>query len=308
MGDSDSIVNSSDQPTALRREGGITLSSLRAFAAVAEAKSVSGAARLLGVSQPSVSIQLAALEQACGVLLFRRKPQFVLTEVGQELFVRARLILSRVSEFEASALELRDVSRGRLSIGLSTPHVAMPLIAGFTARHPAVSITTKIGNTTTLLDDIARCRIDIGMMTLTGPVAPFACTLISAPRLAVCLPSDDPMAARPAVRASELAGRAFILREEGSLTRQVLEAAFAADGLTLNIRLVLGSREAMKEAVAARLGLGALFEGEAGHDTRLAIVPFVSLPCSTGVYAVSLKESLEIPAVRAFVDHIPAGA
>ncbi len=288
-----------------RREGGITLSALRAFVAVAEAESFSGAARALGVTQPSVSIQLAALEQACGVLLCHRKPHLALTEAGRDLFVRARLILSRVSEFEASVMDLREVSRGRLSIGLSAPHLAMPLIAAFADQHPTVQITTAVGNTATLLDDVGRCRIDIGIMTLMDLPPQFACTLIAAPRLALSVRRDDPLAKRSSVRVAELAGRPFILREEGSLTRQTLEMAFAAEGIPLKPRFVLGSREAMKEAVAAGLGLGALFEDEHDHDTRLKAVPFVGLPHATGVYAVALKESLDIPTVRSFIDRIP---
>jgi len=69
-----------------RREGDVTLSGLRVFVAIAEAESFSGAAAVLGVSQPTVSVQLAALEQACGVLLLHRKPKLALTASGQDLF------------------------------------------------------------------------------------------------------------------------------------------------------------------------------------------------------------------------------
>ncbi|MBL8672730.1 MAG: LysR family transcriptional regulator [Alphaproteobacteria bacterium] len=289
-----------------RREGSITLSALRAFAAVAETRSFSEASRLLGVTQPSVSVQLAALESACGILLCHRKPQIGLTKAGEELFVRARLILSRVAEFDASVRDLGALKRGRLSIGLSAPYLAMALIAAFTQRYPGVRLATEIGNTATLSDDVSRCRIDIGIMTLMEPPLHLACTLIAAPRLAICVRRDDPLAGRGAVRAAELGAHDFVMREEGSLTRAALEQAFAADRVPLRVRLVLRSREAMKEAVAAGLGIGALFEGEEGQDARLVAVPFVAVPVVTGVYAVTLKESLDIPAVRAFVDLIPA--
>ncbi|MBP8310016.1 MAG: LysR family transcriptional regulator, partial [Burkholderiaceae bacterium] len=68
-------ARTSYQPST-RRDRSVTLSGLRTFVAVVQARGLSGAARVLGVTQPSVSVQLAALERACGVLLCHRKPEF----------------------------------------------------------------------------------------------------------------------------------------------------------------------------------------------------------------------------------------
>ena len=109
------------------------------------------------------------------------------------------------------------------------------------------------------------------------------------------------MAKLQQVRVNDLAGRDIILREKGSLTRLVLEAAFAAEGLPLRSNFELASREAIKEAVAAGLGATALFDGELGGDGRLMMVPFTALPRPAGVYAVALRESLDLPHVGAFM-------
>ncbi len=288
-----------------RRVGEVSLSGLRVFVAVTEAQSFSAAAAMLGVSQPTVSVQLAALEHACGVLLLHRKPRLALTEAGQDLFARARLAISRANEFVASAQGLRDMQHGQLSVGLSTPHVALPIVAAFMQAYPAIQMTTRIGNTAELLEQVSRCRIDIGIMTLMEPPPQLACALVCTPRLLICCKSDDPLAGRLALRPAELDHRPFVMREEGSMTRSVLEAAFKADNVPLNGRFVLGSREAVKEAIAAGMGLGAVFENELGPDPRLAGVPLAYQPKSHGVYAVALKESLDIPAVRAFIDNVP---
>lgn len=289
-----------------RRDREITLSGLRTFVAVAEARSFAGAAKALGVSQPTVSVQLAALEEACGVLLLNRRPNLELTEAGAELFVRARLAVGRVEEFATSAKDLRQMQRGSLRVGMSTPHSALPIVAAFMKTYPAVTVTTTIGNTAELLDQVARCRIDIGVMTLMEPPAAFACALVSSPRLMICMRADNALRDRPALRPSEVAGLPFILREEGSMTRAVIEACFAAERVALDVRLVLGSREAIKEAIAAGMGLGAVFENELGDDRRLIGVPLATQARAHGVYAVALKESLDIPAVRGFIDHVPA--
>ncbi|MCA3265253.1 MAG: LysR family transcriptional regulator [Azospirillum sp.] len=291
-----------------RREREITLSGLRTFVAVAEARSFAGAAQALGVSQPTVSVQLAALEDACGVLLLNRRPTLELTEAGAELFVRARLAVGRVEEFATSAKDLRLMQRGSLRIGMSTPHSVLPIVAAFMKSYPAVTLTTTIGNTAELLDQIARCRIDIGVMTLMEPPASFACALVSSPRLLVCMRADDPLARRAALRPAEVVDRPFVMREPGSMTRAVVEACFKADRVPLDVRLVLGSREAIKEAIAAGMGLGAVFENELGEDRRLTGVPLATQAKPHGVYAVALKESLDIPTVRGFIDHVPARA
>lgn len=283
----------------------VTLSGLRVFVAVAEAGSFSGAAALLGVSQPTVSVQLAALEQACGVLLLHRKPRLALTDAGQNLFARARLVISRANEFVASARGLRDMQDGQISVGLSTPNAAIPIIASFMQAYPDIRVTTSVGNTSELLEQIARCRIDVGIMTLMEPLPHLACAFVCTPRLLICMRRDDRLARRRALRPAEIGDRAFVMREEGSMTRSVLEAAFAAAAARLKVSFVLGSREALKEAIAAGMGIGAIFENELGLDPRLVGVPLLMQPAPHGVYAVTLKESLDIPAVRAFVDRIP---
>jgi LysR family transcriptional regulator, low CO2-responsive transcriptional regulator len=290
-------------PARGRRDNGVTLAGLRAFVAVAQARSFSVGARALGLTQPSVSIQMAALEQACGLLLCRRKPEFELTEAGQALLVRARVIVLGVDEFEASLKDLQHTA-GRVTVGVSVPHVAMPLIAGFLAKHPATAVQSTMGNTSSLLDALSRCRIDLGVMTLIEPVTGFDCIPISTPRLMVCVRSDDPWARRSSLRIADLASRALVFREPGSQTRSLLESQLAREGLVPQVAMHAGTREAMREAVAAGLGVGAMFEDEHGHDARLAMVTLQGVDARPGVYAVLLKESLGIPSVRAFVNHI----
>lgn len=302
MADDRPVKNDAGPRPAGRRDGGITLSALRTFVAVAEAGSVSRAAEAIGVSQPTVSIQLGGLESACGVLLVRRKPSVALTDAGQDLFVRARLILGRLDEFEDSVAALRGLRRGRLSIGMSAPHVAMPLLAAFVASHEAITVTASNGNTATLLDQVARCRIDVGVMTLLAPEPGFECVLLARPRLAVCVPRGHPLASRASVRTNELARLPLLLREPGSMTRHLFETVLATEGVAPRVTIELGSRESVKEGVAAGLGVAVMFDDEVERDTRLVAVPLAGRLPGSGVYAVVSPESLEIPVVRAFVD------
>lgn len=294
------------EPSSLRLDRGVTLSGLRTFVAVVQARGLSGAARVLGVTQPSVSVQLAALERACGVLLCHRKPEFALTDAGADVFVRARLILSRVDEFE-SALDHLQQAAGRVSVGLSTPHVAMPLLAGFRAAHPAISLQVSMGNTTTLLEEVARCRVDVAVMTLREPPPNLLCVKVASPRLAVCLRADHPLARRRTLRPADLAALEIIAREPGSQTRALFDETLALAGVKPRVVMEVGNREALREAVAAGLGVGMLFDNENGEDRRFALVPLQGVPHAPGVYAVALNESLGIPGVQALVEHLRAG-
>ena len=294
------------EPSSLRLDRGVTLSGLRTFVAVVQARGLSGAARVLGVTQPSVSVQLAALERACGVLLCHRKPEFALTDAGADVFVRARLILSRVDEFE-SALDHLQQAAGRVSVGLSTPHVAMPLLAGFRAAHPAISLQVSMGNTTTLLEEVARCRVDVAVMTLREPPPNLLCVKVASPRLAVCLRADHLLARRRTLRPADLAALEIIAREPGSQTRALFDETLARAGVKPRVVMEVGNREALREAVAAGLGVGMLFDNENGEDRRFALVPLQGVPHAPGVYAVALNESLGIPGVQALVEHLRAG-
>lgn len=293
----------SAQPSG-KRESGITISALRTFVAIVETGSFSRTAAGFGVSQPTISVQLNNLEQACGIPLLHRRPRIMLTEAGRELFIRARQILSRIDEFESLMSDFRALERGRLSIGTSTPAFAMPLLASFTSDHPAIRIQTTIGNTATLLDQVAQCRIDVGIMTLDHPVEGLNCVLISPQRLTVCVNRTDPWADQRSVHLTQLAERVLIMREEGSMTRQLLEAAFAARGLTPAVRFEVGSREAVKEAVASGLGTAVLLEGELRGDARLCELALSGTSVMGGVYAIALKEMADIPVVGAFLAHI----
>lgn len=281
-----------------RREGGISLNALRCFAAVVEGGTISRAAEILGLSQPTISVTLTGLERACGTLLLHRRPRLALTDAGQELLARARLVLGRMDELEETMRQSRDLRRGSIAIGLSTPAHAMPCIAALMAAYPELRVRTRLGNTNGLLEALAACEIEVAIMTLPAPVEGMSCTLLVTQRLIACVPAAAP---RAEISLEQLAEGPLVLREPGSMTRAMMEAAFAARGLSGRIALEVGSREAAREAVAAGIGISVVLDGEAWLDQRLLAVPILGEPIAGGVYAVALPESLDLPAVRAFV-------
>jgi DNA-binding transcriptional LysR family regulator len=286
------------QPARGRREGGVSLAALRCFVAVAEAGSLSRAADQLGLSQPTISVTLAGLERAAGTLLLHRRPRLLLTDAGRDMLVRARLVLSRMQELEGSISAFRGLRRGSLAVGFSTPAFAMPMIAAFLRDHPGIALRTRLGNTAGLLEALAACEIEVAVMTLIDPVEGMACAKVADQRLVACLPHG---AAPPRITLEQLAAGPLVLRERGSMTRLMLEQALAGRGLAPQVGLEVGSREAAREAIAAGIGIGVVLDGELGEDRRLVAVPIEAPPIGGGVYAVALPESLDLPAVAAFI-------
>lgn len=291
-----------DPQTRRRENSSLSIGALRAFVAVADLGSFSRAAAELGVSQPNISNQIMALEQACGLrLLHRRSQNQSLTDAGRELYTRARLVISRMHDFETAANLFSTLNRGRIVIGYSTPPVAMALIGHFMRTYGNIEVVARHGNTADLRAELQECRIDVAITSLMEPDPSLSCHLIAHQGLNLLLPASHPFCGRADITVEELKGMAFVAREEGSVTRLLSEAALSAGGGTFDPVLTVESREAVKEATANGVGLSFILDGEIGEDARLKALPVRGLTRSVGVYAIALKESLEIPAVSAFV-------
>jgi len=280
----------------------LSLNELEAFVAVVEQGSFSRAALWLGLSQPTVSQRVQTLESGCGLRLLDRGQGVRLTASGREIYNKARAVLTGARDIESTARELGAMARGRLKVGFSTPSVAMRVISRLKAEHHAIDITARAGNTPELLRMIAACEIDVGVTTLLEVPDGIRARLIASQRPLLCVAADAPLAKRRTVPLTELTSYTLILREDGSLTRHVIETACETAALVLQPPLVMPSREAVKEAAAAGLGVGVVLSGEMGSDTRLAAIEISDCTSAGSVYAVGLSETKGLPLVDAFFD------
>lgn len=294
-------------PDVRRKLGGLNLQSLRTFQTVAEHNSFSRAASLLNVSQPTVSFQISNMESLFGITLFHRRPRLELTTVGRELLNRTRIILSRIDDLEVSLDELQMLQRGQLSLGFSAPRRALVLVARFMQAYPAIEVRTIAANTHELVEHLEQYRIDMAVVGLLEPLENIGCQLIEPIRLSVWLPKDHPLAGRPSLGLEEVASLPLVLREQGSVTRSAFERACIKRDIKPQVRLQVHGREAVREAVAAGIGVGVIFNTEAAHDDRIRHVPIVNPSITAGTYLIYLNEMLGLPAVQAMLD-LAAGA
>ncbi|MGH6717892.1 MAG: LysR substrate-binding domain-containing protein, partial [Alphaproteobacteria bacterium] len=118
----------------------------------------------------------------------------------------------------------------------------------------------------------------------------FAVLKASRHALILMTPPDHPWRGRAAVAIDELAGQPMVMREAGSVTRRAFDAALATAGITPTVALEIGSREAVREAVAAGLGLGVVQEPELGHDSRIGWARITGTEIAAGETVVCLDE------------------
>lgn len=251
-----------------------SLSQLRVFNAVARHASFSAAAAELGISQPAVSAQIRSLEREHGAQLCERGRRGVtLTELGRELF-RATQRLDDLLDESAQILgQSAALARGALTIAAGAPNPAMALVARFQAAHPAVRLTVRFGDWNEVVRDVAERRAEVGILTEAPGGEPFMRVPCAPLRLVALVPSGHRLAAQSSTTLAALARERLILRTGTSITQRSLQDIAARAGVLLAPGLVLGSREAVFEAVAAGVGIGFAFDGASSRRDGLARIP-----------------------------------
>jgi len=256
------------------------------FHAVAEAGSVTGAAERLHVSQPAVSKQIGELEGVLGLRLLDRLPRGVrLTDAGRLLAEYARRLNALEGEAARAIDEFRGLRRGRLAVGASTTIAAylLPQVFGeFHRQYPDIELQLEIANTR----DIQRCLtdgvIEVGMTEGIIEEQDLDSRVFHQDELVAIAPPGHRLLGRKQVMLDELCREPFILREEGSGTRAVIEQALAARGLAVKPIISLAATETIKHAVVAGIGLAIV--------SRLAI----GLEVKFGSLAIILVKDFEI--------------
>lgn len=253
----------------------MTLEQLRIFVAVAEREHVTRAAREINLTQSATSAAIAALEARYATKLFDRIGRRIeLTDAGRQFLVEARAVLARAAAAETVLAELAGLKRGSLGIAASQTvanYWLPPLMHRYRATYPGIALSLTIGNTETVTAMVHDGRAEIGFVEATiddptlsvKPVAEDALVMIASPSLLTA------GGRRPS--AEDLRSMPWVLREQGSGTRSILEAALAKAGLALsdlNVVLELPSNESVRTAVIdgcgasalSRLAVGAAFE------------------------------------------------
>ena len=281
----------------------MNIAQLRAFHAVAIAGGFTRAAARLGVTQPTLSAQVKALEESYGVeLIDRRGRQLALTEIGAGLLEITRRVFGMTEEAEQLLAAARGLERGRLRIGADAPYHILPAVAAFTKRYPKLRLSLTVGNSEGLIRDLIDHRIDVAVVANLAPDARLHALAVRRDRLVLFVPKSHAWARRRQVKPVDLVGERLVLREPGSTTRRLFESAMARAGVALEEIIEINSREAVREAVAAGLGIGVVSESEFGNDARLVKIALVDAEVGATEYVACLAERRQLRLIRAFLE------
>ncbi|MFH9075699.1 LysR family transcriptional regulator [Streptomyces alboflavus] len=276
------------------------LAALELLLAVARLGSLGRAARELGITQPAASGRIRSMERLLGVALVDRSPRGSrLTGAGALVTDWARRIVEAAEAFDAGAQALRDRRDSRLRV-VASMTIAEYLLPGWLvalrARWPDTAVSLLVGNSAVVAERLLAGEADVGFVEGIGVPAGLDGVVVAQDRLVVVVAPGHAWARRRApIGAAELAASPLILREEGSGTRAVLDAALG--GLARPL-LELSSTTAVKSAAVSGAGPAVLSELAVGEE--LAARRLVGIP----VDGVRLRR--ELRAVWP-VGHVPAG-
>jgi len=238
-----------------------TLRQLKVFEAVARNLSFTRAAEELFTTQPTVSIQLKQLTDIVGQPLLEQIGKRVfLTDTGRELHKVCREIIDVLSRFEMLVSDMKGVKAGKLRLTvITTAKYFVPRLLGiFCQRYPGIDVSLKVTNREGLLQRMAENLDDLYVLgqppeQLGVEFEPF----LENP-LVVLAAGSHPLANQRNISPQRLVEEQFLIREPGSGIRLATEQFFSERGLKLKVRMELGSNEAIKQSVAAGLGIAVL--------------------------------------------------
>src|SRR5712692_9886512 len=253
----------------------------RAFDAVARELSFSRAAARLGITQPAVTLQVRALESACAMTLFRRHgTRIALTDAAHTLLGLTRRMFAVEDEIREFLTASKALERGLVKLVSDGPHPALAFAAAFRRRHPLVQLSISFGNSQSAWAALIEDKVDAAVIAEPQPDERVESVLLGGQTMVALLPPSHRLARRRSLRLADLQAEQILLREEGSTTRRVIERALEAAGIHFHATIELGSREAVREAVAMGLGIGFIFEHEGGGDPRSIAVRLEDLAAS----------------------------
>lgn len=290
----------------------ITFRQMRLFLALAETGSVSAAAKVMHVTQPTASMQLREVTEAVGMPLYEVVSRRVyLTEAGNELARTARAIAGEWEAFEQRVSGAKGLTSGRLKVAVvSTAKYFIPrLLGSFCKLHPQIDISLEILNRDHVINRLRSNLDDLYVMSMPPGDLPLEDEILMPNPLVLIAPASHPLAGKKRIRLAQLQDERFVLRERGSGTRMATDAHLARLGFSPGAVLELGSNEAIKESVEGQLGVSIVSRHSLGpHHEGLAILPVQGFPIQSQWHLVWPRGKQLSPIAQVFRGHLVAEA
>lgn len=287
---------------------------LHIFYTVSQRGSFSAAASALHMTQPAVTMQIQALEDYFGIKLFNRSTKKIeLSDAGAALLPFAVKSMELMRETDLAMSAFTQKLEGRLTLGASLTigeYVLPRLLGPFGKAYPHISIVLKVMNTSQILEEIMKHQLNFGLIEAQVAHPDMVIEPVMEDELKLIVPGGHALAGRTDVRLAEALEHPFVLREQGSGTRRVMEEQLVRRGLKprdVNTVMELGSTGAVKSAVEAGLGLTMLSPSSVKHEVALGLLSVVDISDASfkrQFYAVHLKSTLLPISAVTFLAHL----
>ncbi|MFB7217604.1 LysR family transcriptional regulator [Streptomyces sp. NPDC056227] len=286
----------------------LNLHRLWIFMQVVEHQGFSAAAHKLYMSQPSVSNQVRRFEQSLRVTLIDRSGARIRpTAEGEVLAEYGRRVFLLADEAVAAVQQVSGLTSGRLLVGGTTTvgtYLLPPLLARYQERHPGIECDIFVGNNEAVLERLLSGAIGIAVVAGAPTAAQLVPETVLDERLVLIAAPGHPLADAGEVRPQDLSESRFLLREPGSQTRELQEQVLTEWELTEVPHGDIWGPEAVKQCVAAGLGVSLISEHAVVDDVRagsLAVLPVTPQPRSRPISLVRRRDRVLSPAERAFM-------
>ena len=287
-----------------------TLRQLEVFEAIARLGSFTRAAEELFLTQPTVSMQVKKLADDVGLPLFEQVGKKIyLTDAGHAMHKTSREIFNHYSHFEMVVADMKGMKQGalRLAVVTTAKYFAPRLLGPFCQQYPGIEVSLKVSNRERILERLADNQDDLYILGQPPEELDAVAEAFLDNPLVVLAPANHPLAGKKRIPLTRLAQEPFLLREPGSGTRKALERLMSDHGLTIKMRMELGSNEAIKQAIVGGLGVSVLSRHTLALDApmgQLAILDVVGFPIERQWYvAYSAGKQLSIVA-RTFLEYL----
>ncbi len=290
------------------------LHQIEIFCSIVRLRSFSRAAETLFLTQPTVSGHIKNLEHELGVkLLDRLGKRAIPTEAGEVLYRHGRRLLEERDRVRQEIEKITGRVSGVLRIGGSTipgAYILPPAISAFRKVHPSISVQLNIADSARVTEAVLSGELCMG---ITGArelephleVHPF-----QSDELVVAVPARHPWAKKRTIVLDDLRAEPFILREQGSGTRKIMQDRLEHAGFStgdMNVSAIVGSSDAVRQAVKAGLGVSILSSRALTDDLeagRIAAVRIRGVKMERNFYVVLLKGRSRSPLCRSFLEFI----
>jgi len=284
------------------------------FCKVIDLQSFTRAAEALNLTQPTVSEHIRALEESLGEKLLDRLGREILpSPAGKVLYRYAREIIQLRDKAVQAIEKFKGNLSGSLHVGASTipgVYILPRLIGSFKASYPAIQITLKSGGSGEIVRMILDGKVEFGIIGARWDERRILLEEIYSDELVLAVYKGHPWEGRESVSVDELAGVPFILRERSSGTRMVMTQALEAAGFSpslFNTVAEMGSTEAVREAIKARIGISIISSFAVKEDVErnnICTVPLKEVLIHRPFFLAQRRHRELSPLCSAFLEHL----